>query len=399
MNKISSFFTVVIFSLELVTVSCSNHNEILWQLGESDNKPDEFALAPLGYKDFLKNDFGWEDRNFIIGTSDVSTEWPYILPGPDDIWAGSSASNWRSHVLNVLFSMQEVPSSGKWEFIIDLFDYSAKAPPLLKITVNGRAWKCPLPANSSSTALPDSSDTGKEALIKIPLDQGLIHAGGNEINITSLQGSWLTFDQLRLEGPASAELKKKQVVFLRKIQAADYEIHTNDSKYQPLLVDVDQVKGTPNLKVILDGKEIFSDTVETGRYVFEAPMPAVKKETQSQYEILVDGKLLEKGFVKRVPYPPITPSGYVNTMLGTAHSRWMIAPGPWMPFSMVKLSPDNQNGGWQAGYDPIFESVGGIQPYSRVDDGRLTDHAGYRTFGNEGRGSKGSRYRLSLPYR
>ncbi|HYH57084.1 MAG TPA: glycoside hydrolase domain-containing protein, partial [Anseongella sp.] len=45
-------------------------------------------------------------------------------------------------------------------------------------------------------------------------------------------------------------------------------------------------------------------------------------------------------------------------MIGTAHSRWMIAPGPWMPFSMVKLSPDNQNGGWQAGYDPTFESIG-----------------------------------------
>jgi predicted alpha-1,2-mannosidase len=36
----------------------------------------------------------------------------------------------------------------------------------------------------------------------------------------------------------------------------------------------------------------------------------------------------------------------------------MIAPGPWMPFSMVKLSPDNQNDGWQAGYEPTFESVG-----------------------------------------
>lgn len=36
----------------------------------------------------------------------------------------------------------------------------------------------------------------------------------------------------------------------------------------------------------------------------------------------------------------------------------MIAPGPWMPFGMVKLSPDNQNAGWQAGYQPTFESVG-----------------------------------------
>lgn len=44
--------------------------------------------------------------------------------------------------------------------------------------------------------------------------------------------------------------------------------------------------------------------------------------------------------------------------MGTAHSRWMIAPGPWMPFSMVKLSPDNQNKGWQSGYQPTFETIG-----------------------------------------
>ena len=29
-----------------------------------------------------------------------------------------------------------------------------------------------------------------------------------------------------------------------------------------------------------------------------------------------------------------------------------------MPFSMVKLSPDNQDSGWQSGYDPSFESIG-----------------------------------------
>ena len=49
---------------------------------------------------------------------------------------------------------------------------------------------------------------------------------------------------------------------------------------------------------------------------------------------------------------------FVDTKIGTAHSRWMIAPGPWMPFSMVKLSPDNQNKGWQAGYQPTFETLG-----------------------------------------
>ena len=29
----------------------------------------------------------------------------------------------------------------------------------------------------------------------------------------------------------------------------------------------------------------------------------------------------------------------------------MIAPGPWMPFGMVKIAPDNQPQSWCAGYD------------------------------------------------
>jgi len=64
------------------------------------------------------------------------------------------------------------------------------------------------------------------------------------------------------------------------------------------------------------------------------------------------------GKIIRKPGDEITFADYVDTKIGSAHSRWMIAPGPWMPFSMVKLSPDNQNEGWQAGYDPIFELIG-----------------------------------------
>ncbi len=87
-------------------------------------------------------------------------------------------------------------------------------------------------------------------------------------------------------------------------------------------------------------------------------MPAVKKTTRGQYRILVNGKEVEAGTIQRSSGKVQTPADYVDTRIGTAHSRWMIAPGPWMPFSMVKLSPDNQNKGWQAGYQPTFETVG-----------------------------------------
>ena len=35
------------------------------------------------------------------------------------------------------------------------------------------------------------------------------------------------------------------------------------------------------------------------------------------------------------------PVDFVDPMLGTSSSRWMLYPGPSMPFGMVKLSPDN----------------------------------------------------------
>jgi len=64
------------------------------------------------------------------------------------------------------------------------------------------------------------------------------------------------------------------------------------------------------------------------------------------------------GKIIRKPGDEITFADYVDTKIGSAHSRWMIAPGPWTPYSMVKLSPHNKNAGWQAGYDPIFEFIG-----------------------------------------
>ena len=87
-------------------------------------------------------------------------------------------------------------------------------------------------------------------------------------------------------------------------------------------------------------------------------MSSVKTTQKSQYVVRADGRIIGKGQIERGPQTLQTLADYVDTRIGTGHSRWMIAPGPWMPFSMVKLSPDNQNTGWQAGYQPTFENIG-----------------------------------------
>ena len=361
MEKNRYLSVLLLFSAFLFFQACKTENKIIWQIGEAGNSCNEFALAPGNYRQFLQNDFGWEDRSFFIGNSDSKTDFPYVLPGPADEWGGTwSTSGWRSHSVNILFGIEKLPATGNWKLVIDLFDFNSAYPPVFKISVNGKPTKFELPADSASNAVNDTAAACNEFFIEIPVDQSWLKKGGNEINLTTLQGSWLKFDQVRFEGPGNSRITEPNDVFLRNVEAAGYEIESDGGKAQPLLVDVEHLSGNPELSVFLDGNEILKEKVETGRYIFEAPMPAVESLVKSKYEIKLNDRKIQYGKIERNPQKLITPAEYADTKTGTAHSRWMIAPGPWMPFSMVKISPDNQNEGWQAGYDPVFESVGGF---------------------------------------
>ncbi|MEE4115594.1 MAG: GH92 family glycosyl hydrolase [Marinilabiliaceae bacterium] len=339
----------------LLLNSCTTQNKIIWQIGENNNSGAEFALAPDEYSKFIEKDFGWEDKYFIPGFSDVKSDFPYIIPGTSDTWGGTwGTAGWRSHTLNILFGVKKIPNKGDWKLTVDILDCNPDDLPLFKVSVNGKAWKYRLPVINENSNIDNEPADLSEYLIEIPLDNALIRAGGNEIQLTTLEGSWLKFDQVKLEGPSSIRLNENKLLFLRGVEAADYELEGK----QVLLLDAEHLSGRPELLVKLDGREILREIIETKRYTFEAPMPAVESLTGSKYEVFADEEMIQSGRIIREAKKEITPAAYVDTKIGTAHSRWMIAPGPWMPFSMVKLSPDNQNDSWQAGYEPAFESIG-----------------------------------------
>ena len=333
--------------------------KVIWQIGASEDKNEDMALAPSGYKHFLDHDFGWEDRFFLIGFSKSDKDWPYVLPGPKDGWGGTGGtSGLRTNSANILFGLANPPSQGQWNFVIDLMGYQGDSPPMLKVIINGKAFVKQLPKYKLGRVVEGDLNDAKEYKIEIPVQPGMLRKGGNEIVLTTLAGSWMVFDQVRLEGPQNTVLVNHKAAFLRNVKAAEYELTQKGKRVQPLLVDVEHLSGNPELSVKLDGKLLFKQKLDSSRYQFEVPMPAVAAAKQSKYEVFSNGVLLERGTVKRSRQQQFTSADYVNTRMGTAHSRWMIAPGPWMPFSMVKLSPDNQNAGWSSGYDPSFESVG-----------------------------------------
>jgi len=327
----------------------------VWEIGTRDSSSVEFALAPDRYEDFLKQDFGWENRFYLIGYHHPKNDFPYALPGASSTWGGTwGTSGWRTHVLNILFGIKEKPAPAQWKLQVALTGNDPAEDTLFKVTVNGHSWKEVIPRGEGSLTSPDNQ---QPRLMEFPVEADMLRDRGNEINLAILRGSWVTFDAVSLQCSEKVALVTPEKAFVRSVVPADYELKSGE-RVQPLLVHVEHLDAEPELSVLLDGKKVFEAVIEADNYVFEVPMPAVPKARSASYEIRLDGETLETGTVERSPRPLQTPADYVDTRMGTGHSRWMIAPGPWMPFSMVKLSPDNQNGGWQAGYEPSIENIG-----------------------------------------
>ena len=134
--------SIILLFCGIFFCSCTSQNITIWQIGENDNSDKEFALSPNEYSRFIEKDFGWEDKYYLIGTSDVNTDWPYILPGTSDTWGGTwGTSGWRSSTLNILFGVDRVSDNGKYKLTIDILDCNSDDLPLFKVTVNGKAWK------------------------------------------------------------------------------------------------------------------------------------------------------------------------------------------------------------------------------------------------------------------
>ncbi len=373
-------------------------SQVVWQIGVKDGKSDELALGPDGTSDYLRAGFGWEDGWFLVGTSKDRERFPFVLPCIGDSWAGTSMG-WqrRPQFINILFDLAE-KVEGEYRLVLDFADV-AKRPPLLRVIVNGHRRRFTLPAGAGT--LDDRRvKKGRAFTLSIPIPAAELNRGANEITLTSHDGSWAVFDDVRLEGPAGTRIVSgHQGAYVRRVKAGDSLVP--GTNVQPLLVRVHHLDGAPRLAVELDGTCIFERTLERGEYEFEAPMPAVTRETESAYRVLVNGQVVREGKVRRSPVRDPGVAGYVDTRLGTGHSRWMLAPGPWMPFGMMKLAPDNEgvpdaNRNWQGGYEPANETIGcfsQIHEYTMVGVGTMpttgplfTEIGGER----EGRGHPGT---------
>jgi predicted alpha-1,2-mannosidase len=330
----------------------------LWQIGQADHQAAEFALAPTNYPEFLQR-FGSPDHAYYVGLSKPGQDWPYVLPGPADDWAGSGqGGRWdQMNTLPIGFVLDQVPGGGQCALILALCDVHPKDPPRLRVTVNGTQYERELSRGASEDTVHGKWAAGKSVVERVEFPASLLRRGYNEIALRSTRGSWLVFDALSLEAPAEARLAAAAETVVRSVTAAPYAVSASKKTPATLRVEVFRAGSAGKLQVEIASAGSQELAVEPGLQVFEIAAPASAGNEPTKVRLSTEGRLLHEAELPLRASPTATPADYVDVFKGTAHSRWMIAPGPWMPFSMVKIAPDNQTPGWCAGYDYTIEAI------------------------------------------
>jgi predicted alpha-1,2-mannosidase len=178
-------------------------NNLVWQIGSPDDSYAEFALANARNADW-EYPWNWDrDVVFCVGQSDAKRDWPFIHPGPVDRWAGE-----KQHKFVAQFGLKSVAVGGQCRLEVRLIDTHSAAPPKLRIAVNGKYFEEGLPPGGGDDAAITHPEQGKRQRIVIKFPVSDLHAGNNEISITTLSGCWVLYDWLGLTAPHGTEPAK-----------------------------------------------------------------------------------------------------------------------------------------------------------------------------------------------
>ncbi len=279
-------FSLVLGGSKVFGASSARHDQVdselklLWEIGTADDRPQEFALAPDRFAEFR------EDPVFIVGLSRPEKDWNYVHPGPTDQWAGS-----RAHTFAVFFGLADRPTSA-CRLIVDLVDSHPTVFPRLQIVLNGRVVAdSRLPAGSEGSVHGNLSEA-KERRLEVNIPAEFFARGTNTLELITVEGSWLIYDQVALFAPSNVQLVAvNDQLLVRKIRPLPALI-----EYQGELRQVIECQITSSLEetIRLEAKwglsPGWSCELPRGDHVVYVPVSRVQEPTDSVLVLRVGDK-------------------------------------------------------------------------------------------------------------
>ncbi len=249
-----------------------------WSIGKADGNTREFALAPGNYAGYA------EDPVYLVGTSDPARDWPYVHPGPADAWAGS-----RPHTFTVLFNLAAVPAAGQPRLVLRLADTHSRNLVQLEMALNDAKTTRDLPAGGGDDSVQGKPEAGKRLEVAWDLPLSALKAGGNELRLTTLRGSWLLYDAVALQLPDGSQLAPvtnyTRLAGLRAVRAL---VQKSGTVFQPVTADIVH-GGAEGTAELVAGKQRQTVALKSGRQSVDLLLPPVTGAVPVTVQLLVAG--------------------------------------------------------------------------------------------------------------
>ncbi len=278
-----------------LTASAAGQAKLFWQIGKEDNNTAEFALGPDRSNQYSVT-FP-RDALFITGQSDPKQDWPYIQPGPADLWAGS-----RSHTFTILFGVKTAPAAGQCELLFDFVDTHSARPPKMQIKINEASFVRELPKGAGDPSAFGEVEKGREHRLTIEFPAQVIEAGTNTITITSLTGSWILYDYVALKTPVGVETGPlKDTNKLLGVDTQPFLIERSGELYQPVMASVLHLGEPVEATIAVNRSKPVKQMLISGYKVIEGLAPMVTRPTSVEVDVKVAGRSIGKKTVTIKP--------------------------------------------------------------------------------------------------
>jgi hypothetical protein len=233
----------------------------VWTIGRENHDAGEFALAPAAYYTYR------DDAYYVVGRSNPRTDWPYVLPGPADSWAGS-----RKHECAIAFGLKPPPTA-ECRLRLSLVDAQDTKPPKLAIRVNGTGFEAATERGAGDSSIQGDASAGRPQAIDVAFPAGLLHAGINEITISTVSGSWLVWDALSLDAPG-AEVSDAELTRIAGVQSPPVLVKRLGRLNQIAEVTIARAGGAQDVAVSV-GSHTVKASLHDGRQTVEVPIGEV----------------------------------------------------------------------------------------------------------------------------
>jgi len=283
------------FAWGLLAVAGSCRGDVLWEIGVADNNTAEFALGPAGHGQYAGRFAG--GALYVVGYSEVSKDFPYIQPGPADAWAGH-----KPHTVTVIFGVKKVPDSGTCRLLVDFVDTHSTVPPKLEVRINDRVFTHQTPKGAGDASAHGKVEKGRQHVMEVDFDAGDLKTGNNTLSITSLEGSWVLYDYLRLSVPVGVEAGAiEKATRVEGLESRPYLVRRGGRLYQPVLATVVHIGDTAEATIRIEDGPAQKHVLTWGTQAIEGLVPAVDQPRDVSVSVAVGGRTLAEKTVRVKP--------------------------------------------------------------------------------------------------